>query len=95
MASNLTIENIEHICSLSCEMSCDFKNGGDIQIEKDTGKIISESESLQIRYGKDIFLITEIQYCNSIHSALLEERKELEISCYKQTNPSKKISLKI
>lgn len=95
MASNLTIENIKQTCSLSCEMSCDFKNGGDIQIEKDTGKIISESESLQIRYGKDIFLITEIHYRESIHSALLEEREELEISCYKQTNTSKNISLKI
>ena len=95
MASKLTIEGIEETCSLSCEMSCDFKNGGEIKIDKETGKIESHSESLQIRYGKDIFLITKIEYCESIHTDLLSELNELQISCYKQTNTSGNISLKI
>jgi hypothetical protein len=47
-------------CSLSCELTCDFQQGAEVLIGPDK-KIASGNDALKLRYGSDIYLISQFE----------------------------------
>tara|TARA_Y100000768_G_scaffold307929_3_gene242031 strand:+ start:385 stop:1200 length:816 start_codon:yes stop_codon:yes gene_type:complete len=84
MASNLTLDNITQSCSLSCEITCDFDHAQNLQVDSEGS--VKPGSTLNIRYGKDIYIISKLKCYTSIHGKVLEGRQELELSCNKESS---------
>uniref|UniRef100_A0A6C0BVT2 Uncharacterized protein n=1 Tax=viral metagenome TaxID=1070528 RepID=A0A6C0BVT2_9ZZZZ len=91
MAKNLTLA-IKDECSLSCEITCDFEQGGNLtNTVGGSGKManfLSDSGKLKIHYGGVRYLIKGFYFYESIHTALYKgTRREIMMSCQAPGEP--------
>ena len=91
MATTLTLDKIPDECSLSCEITCDFEQGGNLKtavVEEGRGvDFQSDSGKLKIHYGGVRYLIKSVYFYESIHNALYVDRKEICLSCQAPGEP--------
>jgi len=92
MAKNLTLDAKMDECSLSCEITCDFEQGGNLtNTVGGSGKManfLSDSGKLKIHYGGVRYLIKSVYFFESIHTALYKAgRRELCLFCQAAGEP--------
>jgi hypothetical protein len=90
MAENLTLDAKMGECSLSCEITCDFEQGGNLTNTvgyANRADFQSDSGKLKIHYGGVRYLIKAFYFYTSMHSALYKDRKEIMMSCQAPGEP--------
>lgn len=92
MAKNLTLDAKMDECSLSCEITCDFEQGGNLTNtvggQSKMADFQSDSGKLKIHYGGVRYLIKSFYFYEPIHGALYKgNRREICLSCQAPGEP--------